>query len=307
MKEWEKRFDKLAWDILHGTIPKRDDAVLPSTGSGKLILYKYAAISERLKDILAGKHYFATADQLNDPFEVKFDLEMSPDFRPFTRTEFGPISTMPDKGRATLAQRLSVYRWRLRSYIRRFPLKVLEWLILAEYRKRLPQLREHKKSFLLAELARTTGISCYSEFSDNTQMFSHYGQQHRGVCIGFEFFGQGTGGVFGPAPVHYTNAYPILREFPADGNYDHWIQGTVFTKETAWEYEREWRCFTIDGPGLREVAAFCKVSSITFGCRATEESKSMVRELVHSTCGDIPLFQAKRSTRTYSLSIERIS
>jgi hypothetical protein len=87
-----------------------------------------------------------------------------------------------------------------------------------------------------AETARDYGLLCFSEEWNNILLWSHYADQHRGVCLGFDV--SGSSDSFGH--VEYT---PNRMPFPK--TLDQFFMWDLLrTKFKRWEYEKEWRVFT---------------------------------------------------------------
>src|SRR6185503_18265527 len=96
---------------------------------------------------------------------------------------------------------------------------------------------------------------CVAERADDLLMWAHYGDCHRGVCIGFARDSEGT---FGRTvlPVEYREDYPRLTA----ANFDPSMNPNSFdqlwlTKAAAWRYEREWRICQTVGDRLYEIDA----------------------------------------------------
>jgi hypothetical protein len=120
------------------------------------------------------------------------------------------------------------------------------------------------------ELRKThqTGVLCLSAKFDSLLMWSHYADQHRGVCVEYD--------VSGVAKALRKVSYGESRRVSAKDIRD-WLVGDdklarssidracLLTKSKEWAYEQEWRLL---GPvGLRDCGL--KLKSVTFGMRCT--------------------------------------
>jgi hypothetical protein len=99
------------------------------------------------------------------------------------------------------------------------------------------------------------GIACFTTDPDKMLMWSHYGNQHRSVCVGFDseilnknipLNDRGNPLYAGIDKVHYTNDRPTLQS----NNYFN-------NKSSSWEYENEFRIISQEkrgspswGPGV---------------------------------------------------------
>lgn len=85
-------------------------------------------------------------------------------------------------------------------------------------------------------------VYCLTLSSDNLLMWSHYANNHRGICLEFDT----NNSVFGSAwNVEYHEEYPYS---PWDNNFD--VMRLALTKAKCWMYEREYRVLSeTDGLG----------------------------------------------------------
>ena len=106
-----------------------------------------------------------------------------------------------------------------------------------------------KKNFpiLLNEfncIKSSIGIACLSENYDSVLMWSHYANNHKGMCIEYNLvdFNRVLG--FTPIPVIYSKERNVLRKLRVNSLdqdiMDFFIKSLV-CKEDSWKYENEWR------------------------------------------------------------------
>ncbi|MDE2724969.1 MAG: DUF2971 domain-containing protein, partial [Gemmatimonadota bacterium] len=101
----------------------------------------------------------------------------------------------------------------------------------------------------LIEENRNMGVLCLSEVCDSILMWSHYTENHKGVC--FEFI-RAEDNDFGDlelcSPVKYDRHYPIIdlgqMLLKQDGET---FESMMKTKSGDWAYEKEWRLITKEG------------------------------------------------------------
>lgn len=93
-------------------------------------------------------------------------------------------------------------------------------------------------------------VGCLTESPCNRLMWSHYADNHRGLCIEYDFsaFDPFTAGVTF-SPVIYSQKRPQVSEkLLINVDSDHldrqdyrFLTSTLFTKDSVWQYESEWR------------------------------------------------------------------
>lgn len=236
------------------------------------MLYKYISTnSKSYESILSKKEvYFASPDQLNDPFE------------------FRPNFVTPSKGK-------------IKQYMRSLGASHREILKKLPYAVELFDSNDKSLEELMSAVYKKSAVLCMTPHPDNLLMWAHYGDSHRGVCIGFDInlpfdeeFGNGY-------PVKYQDEYPkicmteidlMLRDmkFGKDmGRHDEVITRSAFTKAMAWSYENEIR-FYRDlriGPGPMDFAAI-KLKEVIVGASFSmdkiENISKTIRENFPAAC-----------------------
>jgi hypothetical protein len=167
-----------------------------------------------------------------------------------------------------------------------------------------------------AHLARSK-ILCLSERADSNLMWAHYGEQHRGIVLGF----RNVDGLDSPyvtaKPVNYVGEMPPLystetfAEFQS-GNYQLSVSDTihamVYTKSGDWAYERELRLYS--GDGRNAEAPFEDINFhekelgvIIFGVRMADAERKEFSELAKSKFPSVELFQANQAGRSFNIEI----
>ena len=102
-----------------------------------------------------------------------------------------------------------------------------------------PQIAAAADAFTIP-FKETRAVLCFSRNWDNLLLWSHYGDSHKGVCLGFDIVGGAEGANY-DMDVHYQ---PNLLEIrtPADVKYEL-ASRLLRTKHESWSYEQEVRMF----------------------------------------------------------------
>ena len=111
------------------------------------------------------------------------------------------------------------------------------------------------------------GVCCFSTVHKNPLLWSHYGDKHRGICLGYDLNRA-------PQPMPHKVIYgqnrltntSTLAAAILDGNKDarQQLDYEVLLREApSWRYEREWRLF--GQKGLQDSPL--RLRSVTFGLR----------------------------------------
>ncbi|MCA1965298.1 MAG: DUF2971 domain-containing protein [Flavobacterium sp.] len=86
------------------------------------------------------------------------------------------------------------------------------------------------------------GVTCFSEVWNSILMWSHYGDNHSGYCVGFDEKLIRYSQIGKLMRVNYSNEYPDLNPILKNKNSD---EIKFFLKSTEWSYEREIRLISL--------------------------------------------------------------
>ena len=145
--------------------------------------------------------------------------------------------------------------------------------------------------------------ACFSRNFDNTLMWSHYTDKHKGIVIGYDFEmirAAGKGQIEG-SDIDYRRHKDKLREGSFAGDFDKkkaltlkYVIRKIFTKHPSWSYEQEFRFITrIPGdeknfsPKLNLPPNVIK--ELYFGCRMPDETKEHVSYILKDK--EVALFE----------------
>jgi hypothetical protein len=128
-----------------------------------------------------------------------------------------------------------------------------------------------------------SAIGCFSTIPDDVLMFSHYADNHRGLCVGFDarrllssLTGRNKPLWSDLRPVWY---FPVMP--PLSRSSQPALCATC--KHDIWAYEREFRVFIVRGSSLVPSGAFAfdreAISEVILGCKATDDTVAACKSL----------------------------
>ena len=92
------------------------------------------------------------------------------------------------------------------------------------------------------KLQQKVFVACFSERNNSMLMWSHYAEQHTGLCVGYRLHELIK--KYNIFPVIYNNQMPQISDI---SNADEGIlYKSILTKCEDWSYEKEWRIIDID-------------------------------------------------------------
>lgn len=244
-------------------------------------VYKYRTFDSLKLMLESEKFYFSCPAQFNDPFEFNERLLK------FNFTE------------SYVREQLASHN-RVVSLPRKEKRKILVPDQTEFYKKTTRKLIDLKK--------KEYGVFCASEVYDNTLMWSHYANEHKGFCIGFEFpqtfdfydeFMRAEQII--SLYVNYVDKIEpknivVDNEAFSDETLRYWIS----TKSSVWEYEKEVRFMKYTGKGLVKFKPEW-VKEIYFGLLTPKEEIQEIKKLMKSKNNDCKFYKMEFEKNGFQL------
>ncbi len=220
------------------------------------LLYKYARFSEQTESLVSEPNlWFSKPSKLNDPFECRpwFDFNYEPH---------------------QLVESMARHIRRIKPDTTPNSATAEAVGIFLEGRHNRPEMWESVRAGLITSTTEQIGILCLSAVEDSILMWSHYGEDHTGICLGFEWSAYTP--FFGLAQeVLYADDLPTVDFF--NGQSERQVEQVFLTKFSGWSYEKEWRIVGHDsGSGLYEYPREL-LRTITFGLNTPVPKRELVR------------------------------
>jgi len=164
--------------------------------------------------------------------------------------------------------------------------------------------------------SESMGILSLSEDPESTTMWSHYGDNHTGICVGYNpqklFPKSPNGSLDWLRKVSYKRESEIIRNaylLYAKTGMCHSHVATMellfkmlTTKSMDWKYEKEWRFLAPEkGNSLFKLEVEA-ISSITFGLRTPVETKTAISHILRYHEKKTKFFQVVRCENTIGLT-----
>lgn len=103
-------------------------------------------------------------------------------------------------------------------------------------------LKQYDRDKESEKLQQKVFVACFSERNNSMLMWSHYAEQHTGLCVGYRL--DELIKKYNIFPVIYNNQMPQISDI---SNADEGIlYKSILTKCEDWSYEKEWRIIDID-------------------------------------------------------------
>jgi hypothetical protein len=280
-------------------------------------LFKYLSFSDKLLEQLCyDQVYYADPATFNDPLDCLPVVETD-----LLKAELEPLLAQLVVKRSAKEIDAAMKKVRLRgdnATARRNKLTESEARILLgeiNYNATNPEVEDAEAyirgalSFAIErELRKTheTGVLCLSSKFDSPLMWSHYADQHRGVCVEYdvsELIPQGL------HKVSYGESCKVLASQIRDWVfYDNLVaqqaidKACLLTKSTQWAYENEWRL--LGQVGTQESPM--KLKSVIFGMQCANVLRYTLVKALHGRADSVKFWEITQPTDRFKLKRSRL-
>ncbi|MBW7913691.1 MAG: DUF2971 domain-containing protein [Taibaiella sp.] len=221
-------------------------------------LYKYRPLNEYVIDNLTNNNlYLSSISDLNDPYECYPTMDLQEELyysitekKEELKDRFGivlsdvvlrQLRTAPD-----IVDKFNelFYSKEIRSTLR-------EQLLLNKERIKR-NAYDHWNTTLKVLFQPSFRLQSFSERNDSTIMWSHYANQHKGICIEYDFRRfELRSPLF---PVLYSDKRHVFKlendDFKNTVKINQVLYHVMLTKALNWKYEEEWRLLYVMNKGL---------------------------------------------------------
>jgi hypothetical protein len=147
------------------------------------------------------------------------------------------------------------------------------------------------------------GVFSLSENWNCSLMWSHYADNHKGICIGYDT--SSLPGVTSPKKINYnkprTISMSLIKEWilkKSTSAKDEIKQSFFFTKSSEWEYEQEWR--DIAKPNGIRYAPY-DIHSIYFGMNCSLVIQATILKLMGGPNNNIQFHKIYQDKKSFKL------
>lgn len=180
------------------------------------------------------------------------------------------------------------------------------------------EIRKKKKEFsilmdalgkqLKESILKKYKIFCLTNSYDNTLMWSHYADKHKGICVEYDFNTASEELVSMLFPVNYSNKRPVIfgrQIFERNDELIKEIIKSMLIKSKEWSYENEWRIL-FPNSFLDENYNYNtpKIKRIYFGVNVTEKKYNSLVKKIKKYDNTIECIKLKLNYKKYELEKE---
>ena len=273
-------------------------------------IYRYRDSSIRTLEALVSDHlHYAAPSTFNDPLESQPSLEIDLDNRLLKKI----YKTLVEK------RTLEEIRAAEKKMSAEFPdaidhnehsrrVDASSLIAELEYRAEYSDydFEEYERHLLQSKIEEELlrqyekGIVCFAQRDDCPLMWSHYGDQHRGICIGYSIPARARGEIH---KVDYSGGR-LIQASKVDAMLDEdqaaqreVDEAVLLRKAENWNYEQEWRL--IGRRGLQN--SQLELEEVIFGLKCTAATKFIVMKALQGRRRPVKFFEICEKSGTFDL------
>jgi hypothetical protein len=267
-------------------------------------IYKYRPNNEcTLKMLENSELYFPFPTEFNDPFDTNFTVDYSGNEEQWIR--FLKRIDFP-KNVFDIALKL-----------------IKENNYNFDFEKFAPQLQ------IKETLRKNWIVCCFSEVNDSILMWSHYANNHEGICIGFEKYICTPSNQCGilledsnnqelylindvPKNLHFLKNVEYVLSLPKSYNLfsdnPNRLLEFFYHKFEHWKYENETRVTMYYPHYNKHTFKFTKtiLKSIIFGIKIDDNYKQKIISIVKRNYNNVKLYQARKSIKEFAIEFDEV-
>ncbi|MCY4237492.1 MAG: DUF2971 domain-containing protein [Rhodospirillaceae bacterium] len=275
-------------------------------------LYKYRTLTARTLDMVVGdKLHFADPSAFNDPLDTQPSLENDVGVGDLRRILW-----------ALTAQRIAAEMWAAADAMKLRGSKTTDLIkkrsrgqadkLIAdiEYSSMGPEsgTEETLRHWIECELLRRygKGIVSLAERDDCPLMWSHYGDQHRGICLGYSVPKQTEGYLHRVTydGARLVKASAVSAMLDGDSKAHARVDAAVMLRKAeSWSYEREWRL--VGSRGTK--SSSLRLEEIVFGMKCKDSVKYTVMKALNGRSAPVEFHQIREKRGAFDLRKEALT
>lgn len=279
------------------------------------LLFKYRDLTARTLDMLVGdKQYFADPRTFNDPLDTRPSFEDDVDTPELSRIlsiliEKRTAADMRVGAKAMMLTKSNTKDWienRSRKQARMHIAELEYGANNPDYEFNSALRSQLRYSIELELLQGDEGILSLAEKEDCPLMWSHYGDQHHGICLGYSVPKESGVNI---QKVKYGGARKVKASDVAamlDGDDKAHIKvrkAMLLRKAKSWSYEKEWRL--LGQRGMQN--SLLKLEQVVFGMKCKASVKYTVMKALEKRNAAVKFYEMREERGTFNLRKDELS
>ena len=279
-------------------------------------LYKYRDLTACTLDMIVGdKLHFADPRTFNDPLDTRPSVEDDVDTGELGRILGILIERSTAAEMCAGAKAMNLKDSRTKDWIEKHSRRQAE-ARMAEIESGATDpdydseaaLRSRLRYRIELELLRgyEKGLVSFAERDDCPLMWSHYGDQHRGICLGYSVPERAAGDVHKVAygGDRLVKASDIGAMLDGDDEAGARVDAAVMLRKAeSWAYEREWRLIGRRGTGGSPL----ELEEVIFGMKCKESAKYALMRAMEKRSRSVKFHEMCEERGTFNLRKDELT
>ncbi|XOF32536.1 MAG: DUF2971 domain-containing protein [Candidatus Electrothrix sp. YB6] len=281
-------------------------------------IFRYRSVTaETIELICEDKIYYADPTKYNDPFDCKPAIEFDTNLQDMRVLLSKLIERRVSNEIMFQLSNSEIKGKNAESYARKTASQKAEAeLANIAYYAKDPDLGsnpEDSEIFLLTQKIQSEilkkydrGLCCFSSTVIDPVLWSHYGDEHKGICLGYGFSRK-------PEPNIQKIEYNRTRKIPTSLVQEALVENNIqsrnlldsrvyFRKANSWKYEKEWRI--IGNKGLQNSPL--ELKDVTFGLRCPNAIVYAIVSSLEARPNKIDFYEIYNTTGSFNLKRRKV-
>ena len=273
-------------------------------------LYKYKRFDNTaIEMIVVDKVYFADPSEFNDPLDTRTSLDIDIDDDELERIVRKFIENRTRKLMGEAADTVGYRGPKTKAHIERYSRREADVAMEeiqngaeASDRSTEDAKRDHLRYRIEVELIQQyeKGLVPLAERATCPLMWSHYGDQHRGICVGYSVPADTKAGLhkvnYGGNRKVKASAVAAMLNDSSDAR-SQVDQAVLLRKANSWRYEKEWRLVGIRG--LRNSPL--ELEEVIFGLRCKAWARYTIVKVLEDRQKPVKFYEVREVEGSFNL------
>lgn len=299
MKQTDNNWTKDYWDFMvkedfESAIPLKDSHFPKS-------FFKYRALNDKSIDILGQSYvWLSEISLLNDPFECTIQFDNDKCLREFYGSEKFQSSFGFATGHTLSKREIETLTTSKKPYDEYIKICSLNSIPLDQTADQQLKKVQNCWTEIVDETNRNLRICSFSLTNSSLLLWSHYSDEHKGICIEYDFQDHDQIRPF-IQPVIYSDKVHKIGLFEEYTTMNMIASSLIKSKD--WEYEQEWRLTIFkQKEEFPQKMNTPKPKAIYIGTRFSTNKEDLKAQLIKiAKDNDIPLYQMTKDTNEFKL------
>lgn len=263
--------------------------------------FKYRKLSEKTIEILEENYiWLSEISCLNDPFECTIQFDNNKCLREYYGSEKFKLWFGSFTGHTLTKKEIGILTTSEKPYEEYIKICSSNNIPLIQTAERQFKNIQNRWTEIVDETNRNLRICSFSLTNSSLLLWSHYSDEHKGICIEYDFEDDDQIRTF-IQPVFYSDKVHKIGLFEEYTTMNMIASSLIKSKD--WEYEKEWRVTIFkQKEEFPQKLKTPKPKAIYLGARFSSNKQNLKEQLINiANSHSIPIYQMTKDTNDFKL------